>query len=371
MSKILSLVTLITPRGDYGGPVRVAVNQARALEAIGHSVTVVAGTAGFATVPTSIDGVRTRLFPVRTLVPKTGFAGLASPEMIAWLRANIAEFDVVHVHVARDLVTLPAALLAQRSEVPYHLQPHGMIDPSYRRSAGVIDTLLTRRVLLGARTVFYLSETERRDLQAVEPNLTTLRELPNGVPATTPIDRGIRRPGREVLYLARLAARKRPGLFVEMAAALSARHPDTHFALVGPDEGEAATVDAGIARAGAEAHISREPALAPDDTLDRMRAADIYVLPAVDEPYPMSVLEAMSVGLPVVVTDSCGLAPFVVRHRAGVVVDSSKSALIDAVDRLLEDPSAAWELGDNGLRAVRTECDMGSIASILDERYRR
>jgi glycosyltransferase involved in cell wall biosynthesis len=63
-----------------------------------------------------------------------------------------------------------------------------------------------------------------------------------------------------------------------------------------------------------------------------MAAASVFVLPSVRETYPMSVLEAMSVGLPVVVTDDCGLAPLVDRTQCGVVTDPGARALAAAVE---------------------------------------
>ena len=58
-----------------------------------------------------------------------------------------------------------------------------------------------------------------------------------------------------------------------------------------------------------------------------MAAASVYVLPSVREPYPMSVLEAMSVGLPVVVSADCGLAPLVERARCGIVTDRGDASV--------------------------------------------
>ena len=51
------------------------------------------------------------------------------------------DYDVVHVHVARDFVTLPAATIARRAGVPYVLQPHGMIDPSDHALARPLDAV--------------------------------------------------------------------------------------------------------------------------------------------------------------------------------------------------------------------------------------
>ncbi len=100
-----------------------------------------------------------------------------------------------------------------------------------------------------------------------------------------------------MLFLARLHPRKRPTMFVRMAAALVEAGIDAHFSLVGPDEGEGAAVAKLIEQSSLQSRVSYEGPLKPAQSISRMRRAKVYVLPSVDEPYPMSVLEAMSVGL--------------------------------------------------------------------------
>ena len=136
----------------------------------------------------------------------------------------------------------------------------------------------------------------------------------------------------EVLFAARMHPRKRPLAFVEMAKALLDAGVDARFTLVGPDEGEGAALRAALK---GDSRISWEGALAPAAIPRRMAAASVYVLPSVREPYPMSVLEAMSVGLPVVVTDDCGLAPLVERTHCGIVTDPEVPALAAAVESIL------------------------------------
>ncbi len=363
--RILSVVTLVTPTGDYGGPLRVAVNQARALTERGHDVTLVAAHQGFPGPPPSDLGtVPARLFPARRVAPRTGFAGLSAPAMLRFLATALPSYDVAHVHVARDLITLPAALLAAARGVQYVLQCHGMLDASGSLLARVGDPVLTRPALSRAARVLYLTPTERDDLATLLRRTDTLQHLPNGVPqagrtadASTP----------EVLYLARLAGRKRPTLIVDVADALRAEFPQSRYRIVGPDEGEGNAVQAAIARS--EADVRWEGPLDPDHTLERMSSAGIFVLPSVDEPYPMSVLEAMSVGLPVVVTGTCGLAPLVARTGAGIVVDATTGSLVGAVRSLLADPQAAQRMGRTGQEVARRELGMEAIAQTLESVY--
>lgn len=369
--KVLGIVTLVSPHGEYGGPLRVAVNQLRELAARGHDVVLAGSCRGYgATPPTEIEGIPTRLFPARTLLPGAGFAGLTSPGLLRRLRSHVREFDVVHVHAARDMVTLPAARLAQRAGLRTVLQTHGMIDESTNPLTGPLDALITRNALRDADAVTYLTPEERRSLEVVSRGAARLVPLMNGVPsAGGPDEQSAETSQSEVLYLARLAPRKNPVMFAQVVSELAAEFPTTRFSLVGPDEGVGADVERVIASAGVGDRLRWEGALAPEATLTRMKAASIYVLPSVDEPYPMSVLEAMSVGLPVVVTNSCGLAGFVSEHGAGTVVEPNAGALRAAIAALLADPEAARAAGRRGRAAVSQTRSMGAVADELETLY--
>lgn len=365
--RILSVVTLVSPRGDFGGPVRVAVNQARALTERGHDVVLAGGHRGFdGPAPRSLDGVPTALFPARRVVPGAGFAGLAAPGLYRWLASAAGRFDIVHVHAARDLVTLPAAHRVHRAGIPYVMQTHGMIDPSSNPLARPLDAVLTRPLLRTAKRVFCLTPSEQRDLRQVGGDALAFQELPNGVP----LPRELRNEPTEteVLYLARLAPRKRPMVFVEMARSLATEYPNVRFTLVGPDEGEGTRVEQAAADEPA-GRLSWEGPLAPEATGGRMAAASIYVLPSIDEPFGMTVLEAMALGLPVVVTDSCALAPMIRRTQCGLVTDATQDGMNAAVRSLLADPDLARTMGERGTRTAREEFSMPAVADILEDAY--
>lgn len=345
--RVLQVVTLISEDGAYGGPARVAANQADALKSRGHEVTVVAGGSPF----TAFN-----------VIPFSGFAGLSAPGMLWWLLRRARGFDVVHVHLARDLVTLPAAALCRLLGVRVVVQTHGMIDPSDRLLSRPLDAMLTRPALRSAAAVFHLTGRERSDLMAVAGDSLALTRLTNGVPSLPQrVDSG--RP--EVLFLARLHPRKRADLFVDMAEVVVHEHPSVQFTLVGPDEGAGEAISQ---RTGPR--IRWEGALAPGLTAQRMRQASVYVLPSMDEPYPMSVLEAMAVGLPVIVTDSCGLAPDIERIGCGVVCATGDlNALTDAVRSMLADETLRLEMGARGRAAAREEFGTAAVAEVLEQHY--
>lgn len=368
--KIIQLATLISPRGAYGGPVRVAVNQTRELLAAGHDVILAAGAQGFGRrLPNEYDGVPVMLFEAINPVPKTGFSGLVAPGLQKWLKTAVKSADVAHVHLGRDLVTLPAATKIGRSRVPYVLQTHGMVTPSTHPLAGTVDAIWTKRALVGADTIFYLTPEERQGLSDVTPAPLNLQELHNGVPQTQLSPGAAGEGPLEVLFLARLHARKRPLMFVSMAKALHGRYPHVRFSLVGPDEGEGTAVSAAIKESGMGDALRWEGAIPPEETAARINRSTIYVLPSIDEPFPMSVLEALSLAKPVVVTDSCGLAAAITQAGAGAVVDSKLESLVVGVERLLADSTLRKAVGDRANVLARQKFSMKMVCDQLESTY--
>jgi glycosyltransferase involved in cell wall biosynthesis len=161
-------------------------------------------------------------------------------------------------------------------------------------------------------------------------------------------------------------ARKRPLVFVDMAKTLLDGGLHARFTLIGPDEGEGSALRKALRD---EPRISWEGALDPAAIPQRMAAASVYVLPSVREPYPMSVLEAMSVGLPVVVRADCGLAPVVQRARCGIVADGEIQAFATAVKSILRDRLLAQAMGERARQTAHSEFGMRAIGERLIDVY--
>jgi glycosyltransferase involved in cell wall biosynthesis len=99
---------------------------------------------------------------------------------------------------------------------------------------------------------------------------------------------------------------------------------------------------------------------------------DVFVMPSVDlgggehEGVPVSIMEAMAVGVPVVATDTGGIPELVVDGVTGLLVpQQSPSALADAVARISADRGLALRLGTAGAHHVREEFDAATIARRL------
>ncbi|TRW85599.1 glycosyltransferase [Mycolicibacterium sp. 018/SC-01/001] len=363
--RILHAVTLLTPDGAYGGPVRVSLNQASALRIRGHSVTLAAAERGFDVKPVSAEGNPLVARRAVRLIPRAGYAGLSAPGLLTWFLQKHDEFQVAHIHLARDLVLLPLAVAMMRVRLPYVLQSHGMILPGAHPLAPLTDRTIVRKLLCHAHEVFYLTTDERDALDEIAGGNARLTPLPNGVPLYPAATHSRRIP--EVLFMARLHARKRPVDFVSAAKELNARGIAASYTLVGPDEGEGRRVNDAAAQAP---NINWEGPVESGAGPARMRQASMFVLPSLGpEPYPMAVLEAMSVGLPVVVTDQCGLAPLVRKYQCGIVIEPGASSIARAVEYLLSCPDAARSMGDRGRSAVEHDLGMSYVGQRLEMSY--
>lgn len=84
-------------------------------------------------------------------------------------------------------------------------------------------------------------------------------------------------------------------------------------------------------------------------------AADVFVLPSREDPFPLVCLEAGATGTPIVCFDTGGMPELVGPAEAGVVVEyPDVSAMADAVCGLLDDDAERVRLGSNAERAVRS-----------------
>ena len=258
---------------------------------------------------------------------------------------------MVHVYGLYDLLGPAVGASCRKQSVPYVLEPMGMFRPIVRtiRLKRLYHRTLGRDLIRNARFLVSTSEQERRELMedGIEPHRIVVRrngvDGPEKMPERGEFRRqiGVAEHSRMVLFLGRLVSKKRPDLLIEAFARWrekSRSAEDSVLVLAGPEEdkGYAAGLKRKASELGLSQHIRFAGPLYDDAKWRAYRDADVFVLPSQNENFGNTAAEAVVCGTPVIVTDSCGIAPFV--KRAGRVVSQSPEDLVRALAELLDDP---------------------------------
>lgn len=354
------VVTLVSPDGRFGGPTKVALDLCAEQRRRGIDAQLFAGAAGFGALPSEDDGVPMHLVRTRTLVPRLGFAATIAPGLRRAVFDGLTGREVFHVHLARDLVTLPIAVELRRRGLPYVIQTHGMIDASSRSLAHVVDSVLTKRAVTGASRALVLTAEEEAEIDRLSGGATMSTVLENGV--RPEVGAPSERPRGGALFLGRLHPRKGATVFAHAAARLAGDHPDGTFRIAGPDEGDLGNVEKVLDAARVRSSVEVIGPVAPAQVGQVMRSASVFVQPAEHEPFGMTVIEAMSVGTPPIVHASSPLAATIVAAGAGWTFDTA-----DDLTRLLEELLSDHERTTrSGERARGLAADRYSLTAVVD-----
>ena len=353
-------MTYLDSIGSYGGPLTVALSQCASLSERGHEVTLLTGWDGKA--PISAPGVTIKRH--RALRVTRSFFGTISPGLMLRYRQLARSHDVVHLHYSRDLVQVALPRLTPR-RTPLVLQAHGMIVRDHRRAVRIIDRIFIRYAY--ARSV-HLTLTEREDLEIahISGGPQRVESIRNGIRMPTVRARWRQRP--KVIFLARLAPRKRAPAFVEMVRILAARGLEADFAIYGPDEGDLPEVKR-LIESLPSGLIGYAGAVAPPNVASVYLDSSIYVLPSVNEPFPMSLLEAMSHGLPAVITDQTGISAELEGSAGVVVTDGTPESMAEGVLKHLESEHVWTVCSDAAINTIQQHFSVGAVADTLELAY--
>jgi glycosyltransferase involved in cell wall biosynthesis len=109
-----------------------------------------------------------------------------------------------------------------------------------------------------------------------------------------------------------------------------------------------------------------------DDATSFLAAADVVVNPSNFEGLPVVLLEALSLGRPVVATSVGGVPTIVADGLTGLLVrPDDPTGLATAVAKLLNDPDLAGALGAEGRRLVERDFSLEAMVRLIEDVYRR
>lgn len=107
------------------------------------------------------------------------------------------------------------------------------------------------------------------------------------------------------------------------------------------------------------------------EMLTQLQLVDLFVLPSVNEPFSTSHLEALSLGVPVVITRSNGARGHVLQGVNGFVVGKSEKALASTLRPLFDNPSELESLKTSTRVFLEQEGLHSNLVEVIDNFYER
>jgi glycosyltransferase involved in cell wall biosynthesis len=294
--------------------------------------------------PSGKDAARIDNVPV-TYLPWIGRGLRQWPRRHDLLIRAVANAEVVHCYGLYNLICPVAVQEAVKQSKPVVIEPLGMYPPRARNQLAkrIYNTSLTKWVVRRSQAVIAASEAEAADLEKiVDKNKIHYRR--NGIDvasfAKLPSGEKLRERWRIaeeeklVLFIGRLSPIKNlEGLIRAFALSNLAT---ARLVLVGPSEPEyEKTLRRQVEELDLGDRVVFAGALYEDEQKAALDAADLFVLPSLNESFGNAAGEAVAANVPVLLAETCGIAPLIHR-RAGLAVPLGVESLADGIEKMLD-----------------------------------
>jgi glycosyltransferase involved in cell wall biosynthesis len=411
---VLHIIPSVSAR--QGGPSVAIKAITGALARLGVNVTVATtdddGPSSRLKVPLGIalreDNVTYFYFGRNLLQYKVSFG------LMKWLRANLANFDLVHIHALFSFSSTVAARVARKHAVPYVVRPLGVLNrwgmENRRRIPKLVSFhLVELPILLHSAAIHYTSDAERAEAASLDPQLANHHSATISLPIerAEPGDAEVfraRYPAlkkhKMILFLSRIHPMKGLELLMDAFAMLREKNKDVALVIAGEGEesyvrelkkrgarsreqGALSTERGGWSRGSEEedkegegndqeheqddviwtGHLSGEMKAAA------LAAADVFVLPSASENFGIAAAESLAAGVPTIVSEEVALSKDIRQYDAGVVVKRDVRQLAEAINDLLSNKERAEVLAANEERLVNERYSPEAVGKALKDLY--
>jgi glycosyltransferase involved in cell wall biosynthesis len=303
----------------------------------------------------------------------TSFAKLALAVLL-WSRCRRRGVRHLHSHFAGTSVDIAALAVGVGNAVDTEgcawtrsQSVHGPVE------LASLDTLHMRERMRDASLVIATSHFTRSQLLALldRPEWEKVHMIRCGIdPRRFPVRPEPPVNGRiEILNVARLVGVKGHYILLDALATLRERGVEFHATVIG-DGPERTALGLRVLQLDLDRHVTFAGAVGHDAIGEFFAAAHIFCLPSFAEGLPVSLMEAMASGIPVVTTRIMGTPELVEDGVNGLLVTPGLvDPLAGALGRLAVDHDLRAALGQAGSTTVRSEFDItelvGEVAALL------
>jgi len=380
------MLTWEYPPRIVGGIARHCFGLAKALAKMGHSVYVVTLDFPGASYYEDSEGVKIYRAKIE----------LGHPNFIVWtllfnhfmekriaMLSKDAKFDIIHAH---DWLVAPASIASKHYlKVPListmHStevgRSHGLHNPDSYLIDG-IEWWLTYE----SKRIIVTSNAMKNEVEEhFRLPSWKIDVIPNAIDASKyniTVDRSIvkRRFGidsseRIVLFIGRLVPQKGVEYLIMAAPKIFGQHPEARIVIVG--DGWSKDHLWNLASSiGCQHKIIFLGFISDQDLIELTLSSDVLVVPSVYEPFGIVALEGMAAGVPVVASNTGGLAEIIEHDRTGFLAyKENPDSIAWGVNKVLSDSGYASWLVQNAKRKINEVYSWDAVARKTIETYEK
>lgn len=361
-----------------GGTAERTIQMSKALISLGHSCSIL-------TLDLGINArKRTELNELEGLELVT-LPCLNERFYLPWLRLGkisqlVKKADVVHLMGHWTIINAIVYFYIRRFKKKYVVCPAGAL-PIFGRSRFIktaYNFFIGKKIIQNANAHLVIAKDEISQFAAYDVTDENIIWIPNGIdPSSLQVNNNVSFRQRYdlgnspfILYIGRLNPIKGPDLIVEAFCSLKNEFPNHHLIMAGPDEGMLPQLKKTIHNHDLNNRVHFIGHISGDVKSQALHAAKLMVIPSRQEAMSIVVLEAGVVGLPVLLTNQCGLNELELIN-AGVVVAPTVVEIRNGLIETLNDQDKLEALGRNLQKHVYENFLWSSVIKKLEALYKK
>ncbi|MCV0373509.1 MAG: glycosyltransferase [Nitrosarchaeum sp.] len=307
--------------------------------------------------------------------------GVYCPNASDLAKRIISDYDVIHIASWYHHPGLVFSKIALKHKIPYVFSGYAVLQPenrNYRKiQKWLFDQFFTKKMISNASGLHSVGNKEssayielgatNEKIHRIDPAISHEDlEIKKHTKILEKI--GISEQKQYLLFLGRILQRKRIELIIYTFAKLIKTKKDLILVIAGPSENlydqklKQLTRELGI-----EEHVRFPGVVLDDEKIEMLRHAKILIHTAKGDIHPLSVEEALTIGIPVIITD-CDM-PEVSEYNAGMVVEPNTDSIYDALVILLNNEGLWKNFSQNAIKLASEMYRVSSQAKKYEEMY--
>ena len=301
---------------------------------------------------------------------------------------HIDEYDLIHIHGLYRFPTAYAAYKAKKKNIPYIVSSHGSLDPYLYKQSN--KNLFLKRIweylidfpnIRNSNAIHCTSEIEKKKIQQLNLNKNIFvipifisnfffKKIKKRGSFKKKI--GLNKKNFVILFLGRINFKKGLDILIPAFKKIHIKFPLSKLLMVGADaEGYLKeVVNPLIDKYGVKNSVIYNKPIYGENLINCYKEANLFVLPSYTENFGLTIFEAMSQKVPVVVSNQIDLAPIIKKNNIARICNCTVSSLYNSIKLSMLQKKQSLRISKKAFKFVKNNYTSNIIVKRINKKYK-